>query len=95
MYVALDDDAARAQRRLEEWFGRHYGSADMASKVSVWGSAERRAEGLAEVVSAGAQMLMLNPAFDHMEHLEGLPGEVVARLGPREPRPYARTRSKR
>ena len=79
VYVALDNDAARAQRRLEEWFGRHYGNADMASQVSVWGSAERCAEGLAEVIEAGAQMLMLNPAFDHMEHLAALP-DVISRL---------------
>ena len=36
------------------------------------GSASRCAEGLAEIVDGGAQMLMLNPVFDQMEHLEEL-----------------------
>jgi len=31
---------------------------------------------LAEVLRAGAQMLMLNPMFDQMEHLEALPDMV-------------------
>ena len=81
VYVALDSDESRAERRLREWFGQRYGSADMASSVSVWGSAGRCVEGLAEVVESGAQMLMLNPVFDHMEHLEALSEEVIPHLG--------------
>ena len=72
VYLAVDDDQARAERRLREWFGNHYGSADMGSRVSVFGSASHCAEKLAEIVDAGAQMLLLNPVFDQMEHLEGL-----------------------
>ncbi len=77
VYVALDEDSARAERRLKEFFGGHYNNADMAANVSVWGNAEECAEGLAKVLQAGAQMLMMNPVFDYMEHLEALP-EVVA-----------------
>ncbi len=72
VYVAIDDDASRAERRLREWFGAWYGNAPMASTVSVWGSADACAEGLMEVVDAGADMLMLNPVFDYEEHLEAL-----------------------
>ena len=80
VYIALDDDEARAERRLREWFGQRYGDADMGSQVSVWGGAEGCAEGLQEIVDAGADMLMLNPMFDHMEHLEGLHGEVIPKV---------------
>ena len=80
VYVAVDDDEARAEGRMREWFGGRYGNADMASSVSVWGSASRCIEGLAELVEAGAEMLMLNPVFDHMEHLEALAEDVVPRL---------------
>ena len=33
-----------------------------------------------EVVEGGAEMLMLNPVFDHMEHLEALCRDVVPQL---------------
>jgi alkanesulfonate monooxygenase SsuD/methylene tetrahydromethanopterin reductase-like flavin-dependent oxidoreductase (luciferase family) len=72
VYVAIDNNAGRAERRLREWFGRYYGNADLGSRVSVWGSASRCADGLAEIVQSGAQMLMLNPMFDLLEHLESL-----------------------
>ena len=80
VYIALDDDEVRAEGRLREWVNRYYGSADLASQVSVWGSASRCIEGLADVVEGGAQMLMLNPVFEHMEHLEALRQEVVPHL---------------
>ena len=69
VYVAVDDNEDRAEGRLRDWFARHYGSADMGSQVAVWGSMDKCAEGLQEIVDAGAQMLMLNPMFEQMEHL--------------------------
>ncbi len=86
VYVALDDDAERAERRLAHWFGERYGNAEMAARVSVWGGEQRCVDGLAEVVEAGAGMLMLNPVFDHMEHLEALIRDVVPKL-PASPAP--------
>ena len=86
VYVALDDDEARAERRLREWFGHRYGNADLATQVSVWGGTSRCVEGLADVVESGAQMLMLNPVFDHMEHLEALRRDIIPLL-PRPLRP--------
>ncbi len=80
VYVALDNNEKRAETRLSEWFGRRYGNAEMASEVSVWGSADRCIEGLAKVTSAGAEMVLLNPAFDHMEHLDALARDVLPHL---------------
>ena len=80
VYVAIDDDEDRAERRLTEWFGYHYGRSSMASEVSVRGSVDRCVDGLTEVIEAGAGMLMLNPVFDHMEHLEALHRDVIPRL---------------
>ena len=80
VYIAVDDDADRAKRRLTEWFGSWYGRADMGSVVSVWGSVDTCVDGLMEVVDAGAEMLMLNPVFDYGEHLEVLAAEIGPRL---------------
>ena len=80
VYIAVDDDADRAERRLREWFGSWYGRAEMGSAVSVWGSVDACVEGLMEVVDAGAEMLMLNPVFDYEEHLEVLAADVGPKL---------------
>lgn len=80
VYIAIDNDERRAETRLRQWFGQRYKNADMAAEVSVWGSIAKCTDKLAEVVEAGAEMVMLNPAFDHMEHLEALAQEVVPQL---------------
>ena len=80
VYVALDDDEDRAGRRLAHWFGERYGNAEMAARVCVWGGEQRCVDGLAEVIDAGAKMLMLNPVFDHLEHVEALMRDIVPKL---------------
>jgi probable F420-dependent oxidoreductase len=80
VYIAVDDDRARAGRRLTEWFGGFYHRPQLAEEVSVWGSAEQCAEGLRAVVAAGAGMLMLNPVFDDEEQLERFAAELASRL---------------
>ncbi|MDH3601545.1 MAG: LLM class flavin-dependent oxidoreductase, partial [Candidatus Tectomicrobia bacterium] len=80
VYLAVDTDRDRAEKRLREWFGIRYRNADMASKVCVWGSRDECLNQLGELVHAGAQHLMLNPVFDEMAHLELLAQEVVPKL---------------
>ncbi len=80
VYVAIDNDERRAETRLRQWFGPRYKGADMASCVSVWGSTSRCTEELAKFFDAGAQMVMLNPVFDHMEHLETLAQDVLPNI---------------
>jgi probable F420-dependent oxidoreductase len=80
VYVAIDNDHARAERRLREWFGVRYKNADMAARVSIWGTAAECVDKLGELVRAGAKHLLLNPVFHEMEHLELLAAEVLARL---------------
>jgi probable F420-dependent oxidoreductase len=80
VYIAIDDDRARAERRLREWFGLRYGNEDMAVRDSIWGSAAQCLDELAEVVEAGAEHLLLNPVFDAREHLDTLAEAVVPHL---------------
>jgi probable F420-dependent oxidoreductase len=79
VYIAVDTDRNRAERRLQEWFGVRYKSAEMAARVSIWGSRQECLDKLNELVRAGARHLMLNPVFDEMEQLEVL-AEVVNQL---------------
>lgn len=72
VYVAVDDNADRAERRLTDWFGHHYGNREMAARVSIWGTAEHCYEQIDAIVDAGAEHLLLNPVFDYDEHLDAL-----------------------
>jgi probable F420-dependent oxidoreductase len=80
VYLAVDNDRSRAERRLREWFGMRYRSADRGSQCGIWGSAAACTEKLAAIVRAGAQHLLLNPMFDDLEHLELLAQEVIPHL---------------
>lgn len=80
MYVAVDTDRDRAERRLREWFGVRYKNVDMGSRVSIWGSPQECIDRLGELVQAGARHLMINPAFDDMEHLEVFAQDIMPRL---------------
>ena len=80
VYIAVDRDRARAAKRLAEWFGAFYGKPQMAEEVSVWGSPEECVDRLGEVVAAGARLIMLNPVFDELEHLEQFASLIAPRL---------------
>jgi probable F420-dependent oxidoreductase len=80
VYLALDDNRERAERRLREWFGARYKNADMAPRVSIWGGVAECVDKLGELVRAGAQHFLLNPVFDDMEQLEKLASDVMPRI---------------
>jgi probable F420-dependent oxidoreductase len=80
VYLALDDNRERAERRLREWFGARYQNAEMAPRVSIWGGVAEVIDKLGELVRAGARHFLLNPVFDDLEHLEKLAADVMPRL---------------
>ena len=80
VYLAVDDDEARGERRIRDWFGKRYKNADLGPKVSIWGSAAKCTEKIQEIVKAGAQRIVFNPMFDEIEHLEVCAKEIMPRL---------------
>jgi probable F420-dependent oxidoreductase len=80
VYLAIDDNRDRAEKRLREWFGARYKNADMAPRVSIWGGVAEVVDKLGELVHAGAQHFLLNPVFDDTEHLERLASDVMPHL---------------
>lgn len=79
VYVAVDGDSGRARKKLAEFMNALYGDAELAGKVSVYGRPEACAEAFGELVEAGAQHLILNPVYDHLEQTEAL-AEITAPL---------------
>jgi probable F420-dependent oxidoreductase len=80
VYLAVDNDEARGERRLREWFSRRYKNADLGPKVAIWGSAAKCTEKIQEIVKAGAQHIVFNPMFDEMEHLDVCAKEIMPHL---------------
>jgi alkanesulfonate monooxygenase SsuD/methylene tetrahydromethanopterin reductase-like flavin-dependent oxidoreductase (luciferase family) len=80
VYLAVDKDKARGEKRIREWFARRYKNADLGPKVSICGSSAECAEKIQEIVHAGAQHIVFNPMFDEMEHLEICAKEIMPDL---------------
>ena len=79
VYLAVDDDAARAERAIDAALERLYGRTGMAP-VAVAGTPEECVRGLREVADAGAAMILLNPLFEETAQMERLAAEVLPRL---------------
>jgi alkanesulfonate monooxygenase SsuD/methylene tetrahydromethanopterin reductase-like flavin-dependent oxidoreductase (luciferase family) len=82
VYVAVDDAAARARRRMDAWLERIYGRSGLAA-WAVWGPPAACARGLREVAEAGAELIQLTPFLDPAEQLqqmERLAAEVLPQL---------------
>jgi probable F420-dependent oxidoreductase len=82
VYLAVDDDASRAQQRIAASLGRLYGSFGLPdlTAVAVFGPPDACVRGLREVAAAGAELILLNPMFDEAEQMERLAAEVVPEL---------------
>ena len=82
VYLAVDDDAARARERLSAALYRMYsvfGASDLMP-VTVSGPPDAVVEGLRAVADAGAEMILLNPLFDEAQQMERLAAEVMPQL---------------
>ncbi len=85
VYLAVDKDAARAKKRLDEFFQARYpwmiqSNPDFVADICAWGSPEQVADGLRPVLDAGAEMIVLNPLWDFVEQMEALAEEVIPLL---------------
>jgi probable F420-dependent oxidoreductase len=80
VYIHVDDDATRAEERIEAALAGHYGRGGW-SEVSVAGPPAMCVEGLRDVADAGAELILLNPLVDDAEQMERLAAEVVPAFG--------------
>lgn len=85
VYLMVDDDGARARRRVLDGLTRIYSGMAGIDAVPVAGTPDEVARGLQEVIDAGAEMVLCNPvgatvAEDH-EQMERLAAEVLPQLG--------------
>jgi alkanesulfonate monooxygenase SsuD/methylene tetrahydromethanopterin reductase-like flavin-dependent oxidoreductase (luciferase family) len=84
VYLMVDDDSARARERVLAGLHRVYGGMAGIDAVPVSGTPAEVAQGLRDVVVAGAQMILCNPVGDTVaedrEQMERLAAEVLPQL---------------
>lgn len=80
VYLAVDDDIDRGESRVRAFFDHVYGNAELGVRCAVWGPPGHCAERIAALSNAGADMVVLNPMFDHREQLELLTESVLPLL---------------
>src|SRR6267142_2788880 len=82
VYIAVDDDAHRARRRIGESLHRFYPFFELSGleAVAIYGPPDACVRGLREVAEAGAELILLNPVFDEAEQMERLVAEVMPKL---------------
>ena len=79
VYIAIEDDAGLAHRRIAAALEHLYGTTGLES-VAVAGPPDACIQGVAEVIEAGAGRILLNPLYDDAEQMERLAAEVVPAL---------------
>jgi alkanesulfonate monooxygenase SsuD/methylene tetrahydromethanopterin reductase-like flavin-dependent oxidoreductase (luciferase family) len=81
VYIAVDGDKDRAERRLNEWFNQVYGVVgNIARSAAIYGGDQECVDKLGELVTAGAKLLILNPVSHHLEHLQSLASKVLPKI---------------
>jgi probable F420-dependent oxidoreductase len=82
VYIAIDEDAGRARRRINAELERLYGrrSPDIEA-AAIAGTVADCARGLQQVDAAGAELILCTAMFEQAEHAERLAAEVIPRLG--------------
>lgn len=80
VYIGVHRDRARAAERTREWFKLYYNNPEMADRVAVFGTPGDCLERLRDVITAGARLLVLNPMFDMLEHMELFASEIIPSL---------------
>jgi probable F420-dependent oxidoreductase len=82
VYLAVDDDGARARRRVAEALDQLYGFFGLTglAPVAVAGTVDECVRGLQEVAAAGAELVLLNPLFDDEEQMRRLAEDVIPQL---------------
>jgi probable F420-dependent oxidoreductase len=76
IFVAVDQQPARARAALHRWFTEVYRDPDGTERSGLYGTVEQVRERLEEVVAMGANHLLLNPVSEYAEQVEAV-AEVV------------------
>ena len=82
LYIAIDEDAGRARRRMndamENLYGRRVPDIEAAA---IAGTPADCVAAVREVAAAGAELILFTAMFEQAEHAERLAAEIIPQLG--------------
>jgi probable F420-dependent oxidoreductase len=82
IYIAVDDDTARARQRMNAAMERLYGRrVPDIEAAAVAGTADECVAEVRRVANAGAGLILFTTMFDHAEQAERLAADVVRQVG--------------
>jgi len=82
VYVAIDEDARRARRRIDAALERIYGRRVPAIEAAAFaGTAADCVRELQRVAAAGAELILGTALFDQREQMERLAADVIPQVG--------------
>jgi probable F420-dependent oxidoreductase len=83
VYIAVDDDAARARRRVAAGLVDLYGDFGRRLEgAAVAGDPATCIEGVQRIADAGAELILFTPLFDEPEQMERLAADVMPNVSP-------------
>jgi probable F420-dependent oxidoreductase len=82
VYIAVDEDAGRARKRINSELERLYGrrSPDIEA-AAIAGTPSDCVRELRKVAEAGAELILFTPMFEQAEHAERLATAIIPQLG--------------
>jgi probable F420-dependent oxidoreductase len=82
LYVAIDNNAGRARKRMNEAMEYLYGrrSADIEA-AAIAGTPADCVAAVREAAAAGAELILFTAMFEQAEHAERLAAEVIPQIG--------------
>jgi len=82
VYIAVDEDASRARKRINTELERLYGRrSEDAEAAAIAGRPADCVRELHKVAEAGAELILFTTMFEQAEHAERLAKEIIPQLG--------------
>ena len=82
VYIAIDEDAGRARKRMDAELERLYGHRVASIEAAaITGPPADCVREVRKVIAAGAELILFTALFDQAEHAERLAAEIIPQLG--------------
>jgi alkanesulfonate monooxygenase SsuD/methylene tetrahydromethanopterin reductase-like flavin-dependent oxidoreductase (luciferase family) len=82
IYLAVDDNAARAREQMNAGLTDIYGSLPApTAAAAVTGTVDDCVRGVREVIDAGAELILFTAVHDQPEQMERIAAEIIPELG--------------